>query len=468
MRSAIGRWAARGLVIGAAAGGGCGTNSAPPLLRPEAFLNSSARPGEAPGVISKPVDQNGTVVYGELHAPLLPDEYTNPNPRGPTEISPLLQRATERPLPAPPPPQLHDRATAAARDATPAATMPAMQVAATSQPGTYQVVGTVLAVVDGRPVYADKVVARIEAELAADARKYTPDQFPPHARDEIEQGMLRNIAELKEIAIANEFLGPDDKHQADAYAQWWRGQQITAAGGSLELARQRAAEAGTTFEQQVQEERDKRLVQIYYQRVLIPKIQITVADLRRYYQQQLDTEFTRAAKAKFRLIKIDVAQAGGPEQAAAKSDRIIRQLKSGTDFASLARDYNDDSALMANGGEVGSVRKGDFAVEDVEKVVWKLRPGEFTDTPIQVRNDRGAALYLALLEERTNGAVQPFDDPVVQEKIREKLWSQQFNLLLLEQRRDLEARAVVVRNEDGMDAAVAIAIQRYPIWVAQR
>ena len=450
MKWIAGRMAWIGLGLSAL---GCGGGSAPEL-RPEAFV--ATHPGMEPGVMSKPVDQAGTLVYGDLHAPLLPEEYPNRNPKLPTAISPQVRRAipTSNPTES-------------------AALPPAATTLPTTRPGqplpnTYEVVGTVVEIVNGTPIYADKVVSSIQATLSADARRMDANQF----RQDAAQKILERVEALRfnylEVAAASEALSPEDKQQADMYASVIRSQLIAAAGGSAELAKQQALdEHGQTLDEEVKERRDATLVQLYYQRFVVPKIQVSADDMRAYYQQNLATKFSHAAAARFRLIKVDVDRSGGPERALEKAKEIVRQLKGGADFAKLASQYNDIPSLMPTGGDVGWIDKGSYRVDEVEKAVWNLHPGEFTDPPIEVRAP-DAAFYVAKLEAIKPGAVQPFDSDEVQDTIRNTLFDAQFHALREKRLLALERQAVTFQVPQGMDAAVDIAMQRYPAWAAAK
>jgi parvulin-like peptidyl-prolyl isomerase len=352
--------------------------------------------------------------------------------------------------------------------AAPAATRPTTAPLAQTHPtasGGYDVIGTVIMTVNGTPIYADRVLAALDTVLAADARKYPSDQFRAEARNEI----LKKVEELRghhlEIAAANKYLASEDKTQADMAAQVYRRQLITEAGGSLELARQRALENGHTLDEAVQERYNLALVGLYYQKRIVPKIHITADDMRRYYRRHVgDPEFTQHAQAHFRLIKIDGEKSGGMPAAVAKANRVLKELKAGGDFADLAARFNDDPVLKKDNGDEGWVNKGDFAREKVEQAVWALQPGEYTDHPI----DENDAVYLAKLEARKPGLVKPFDSEDVQRRIHEALFSEQFSGLRDQVLDELKRSAVFAETPNGVNTAVDMAMQRYALWTSAR
>jgi parvulin-like peptidyl-prolyl isomerase len=436
---------------------GCGLQPQP--LAPSAFVRPP-RPAE-PNVQGQPIGQSGALAYGELHPPLLPDEYSNRNAKPPPGISPEVRQD----IPAP--------GEGVGTGNPPASTT--QEAAPTSEPAApgvsqgYQWVGTVVATVDTTPIFADKVLALLDHELAAEAHKFPPATFRQVARQDIEAKVQDLIQNQLEIERANASLSQDAKTQAQLYAQVWRRQQITAAGGSEAIARQRALENGEPFDDQINDQYHIAMVQLYYQQRVAPKIQVTASDMRRYYAQHMESEFTKHAEAKYRLIRVDFVRSGGAEKAAEKADKIIKDLKDGANFEEEARKYNDDPYLMNKGGDMGWMQKGGFKFDNVEEAVWALQPGQFTDKPIEV-SDRatGNAFYIGLLEQRRGGTVQRFDNPAVQKVIYDRLFSQQLAGLRERELNELIKNAVILRASDGINIAVDMAMQRYPVWAEAR
>jgi hypothetical protein len=64
--------------------------------------------------------------------------------------------------------------------------------------------------------------------------------------------------------------------------------------------------------------------------------------------------------------------------------------------------------------------------------------------------------------------VQPFDSPVVQNYIHDKLFSQQLGVLRERELADLINQAVIFREPKGLEIAVDMAMQRYPAWAMAR
>src|SRR5687768_10462837 len=109
------------------------------------------------------------------------------------------------------------------------------------------------------------------------------------------------------------------------------------------------------------------MTQVYYQKKLVPRSQITSSAMRAYYQQNKEQAFTEHAEASFRLIKLDPEAVGGPDakaQALSKASEVRQRALEGEDFAELAA-FGHDPRLARNGGDVGNIQKGAFALEKV-------------------------------------------------------------------------------------------------------
>lgn len=446
------------VIVSSVVATGCGLSEQPQPLVPSQFVRSRAAVG--PNPIGQPVGQSGALAYGELHMPLLPDEYPNRNPKPSPGVSPLVQHEVSGGGNLP--------------ETQPVAANPA----ATSQPQAglttgYQVVGTVVATVNTTPIFADKILSSLDHELAADAKNLSTrangrQEFQSVAAHDIGDRIEQQIENQVEIARAQANLGQDSKNQAHLIAQYWRRQQISAAGGSETIARQRALESGQTLDELTQDQYNLALVQIYYEQRIVPRIHVTVSDMKRYYAEHLATDYSTPGEAHFRLIRIEFGPSGA-EEAAAKANRVIDDLKAGANFEDEAAKFNDDSTLKKSGGDIGWIKKGGYKYDAVEQAVWALKPGQFTDHPIEVSDPyAGNAFYIAQLVEKRGGTVKSFDDLQVQTAIASALHSQQFKELRMKEVREMMEKAAVIHEPHGLETAVEMAMQRYPVWVSAR
>jgi parvulin-like peptidyl-prolyl isomerase len=472
-------------------GTGCsGDNKAAPLTA-EQFASRNGVSLDVDGGRSagQPVDRAGAVPYDttERGTPTSPQAQAgplDPNPRPDQRtvgISPAISQAVSRPSEGGA--VGNGNATnGSTRPATPGQVNrsdpsrvesgPATRPANGGQPVVGgQAVGVFFVVIDvnGQPIFSDKVLQVLERPLSAEAKVNKADAFRNVAQAYIEREVLKFMNNELEIAAAEKALDKDDRQLAKAITMQWRQKQITAAGGSLEMARRKARQEGWDFDEMVEQQNRFHLVQLYYQKHIAPLTKVAAADVRAYYQQNKEKEFSTAGKSRFRLIKIDPANRkyASKADATAAAEKVLERART-EDFAKLASDpnVNDDETNRDRGGYVrkdGWVEAGSYPIDEVEKEVTALKPGQVTGI-IQARN----ALFIAKLEEIQDAKVKPFEDLAVQEAITEKLKAQQIQAMRERHVRELQQTAVTERKPGAMKALLDIVTSRYPDWAGAK
>ncbi len=423
--------------------GGCADVISPAHpLNPESFL---VRPPDAPS--EGPVDKTWPPLYNTARVTPVPDARTDPANRS---ISKTVREAVVSPE------------IAANENPAPPATAPTTRAFGGNTTGVDQVIGSVLGDVDSEPIYADKVLAVLDRPLAAEAKKYDATRFRDVAADLIQRQVMEFIHADVEFTAAKRNLESKDEQLATQETIHSRAEQIAHAGGSVELAKRRAIEDGTTLDELARQHYRLIMTQLYYQRRVVPQIQISASDIRDYYEANRDKEFTQPALVRFRVIRIDIDKYTTPDEAVAKITQARDRINNGADFAQVAGEVNDDALLLSSKGDPQSgewMSRGAFVASSVDEAIWKLQPGEMTG----IIKD-GNFLYLAKLEQRKGGKVQAFADQDVQEKIYETLRRQQFNTLREQVREELEKKAAIRLNPDMMQVALEMVMQKYPAW----
>ena len=385
-----------------------------------------------------------------------------------TELSPysfrLSPQATTRPTPLtrlpfsphteplPPAPSVSALAATASSE-------PASRPAVGSSSGQYQTVGGVVAEVNGIPIYANKVLRSLRAELAAKAMELDSAQFRKFATTEINKAI--NGLERAELIFgaAERSLAEDEKRQAEFMTMQWRTQQITEAGGSPEMAARKARDDGFEFDDLVFDRYRDYMTQVYLRKNIVPRIQISAQTMREYYATAVDRDFTQRAEVTFRLIKVDFVKNGGRDEASKQAQRIIERAGA-TPFSELATTMNDDRRLALTGGLERPIEKDSYHLEKVDKALWETPIGKIAG-PIE----DGKAFYLGLVQSRKEAKVQSFESPAVQDRIHQVLWARQFRVLTDQVDDRLRRTQAMVRDSKEMfDTAVQMAMQNYSRW----
>jgi hypothetical protein len=450
----------------AGAVGGCSmipglSQNRPQHLAPSSFYGPSPAPSDAaaagspalgPDVSNGPsvsLQPDGTrgVLPGPAAAP-------TPTPGSSSHVSEIVKQQVKLDRPV-------NADSSVASSGRPASTVP---VGAST--GHYVIVGGVIAEVNGQPLYANKVLSLIEKPLKANAKTLAPQQFQSLAMDLIDKQVRELVRDELEFAAADRYLEDSDRNLATSLTMKWRDDQIVSAGGSIELARKRSAADDQDFDEQVKQQYRTELVQIYYQKKVFPKIQVSAEDIRHYYAQNLDRVFTQHDQARFRVIQISVSASGSRELALKRAWAIHDRAVAGEDFALVASKDNDNPLWKAHKGlvlgENEMMQRGNFVLEKVDQAVWLTGEGHITDVI-----DNGNAFYVAKVEKLDRGTVKPFETDLVQEQIRTELRSAQFRALREQVQEHLEKGAIIRLTPETMNIALDMAMQKYVAWSAQ-
>lgn len=137
--------------------------------------------------------------------------------------------------------------------------------------------------------------------------------------------------------------------------------------------------------------------------------------------------------------KDDVAEA-----ARQRAENVLKQLRSGADFAALAKQHSNDSESAPKGGDLGEMARG-VLPEELERAVYGLKPGEVSDV---IRTNYGfhIAKLMALTPEvrRSFESVkQELTDLVQKRKGEERFYdlAERFRNLVYEHPEGLETAA---------------------------
>jgi peptidyl-prolyl cis-trans isomerase D len=166
-----------------------------------------------------------------------------------------------------------------------------------------------------------------------------------------------------------------------------------------------------TYVNSIPERRQLKYVVIDNAR-LLAQTQVTQQDLQNYYDQRRDNyRVPGQVNVRQILIKKPLPGSDGKvdqqavEQAHSKADDVLKQLKSGGDFADLAKKNSEDTETAKNGGSLGWVQPDAFPVESVSKTVAALPKGGTSDVI-----DAGYAYVILHIDDKQEAHVKTLDD----------------------------------------------------------
>jgi peptidyl-prolyl cis-trans isomerase C len=243
---------------------------------------------------------------------------------------------------------------------------------AVSSPDSNEVAVTV----NGVAITEGQIDAKIMPRLARLGNQLTPamaEQYKSRMRTQMLEGMI--LERLLDEHVKKAGIKVSESDVNDKITEI-----LTRQGMSMDTFKSMLQAQGQDFEQ-VKREIEKT---IGYEKLIdsqLPSKEVNETDIRAAYElnrEQYDTP--EQVQASHILIKPDTNNPDANQakaQAKAKAEEMLKQLKAGGDFATLAKN-NSDCPSKTRGGDLGMFTKGQM-VQPFEDVAFALKPGELSD-----------------------------------------------------------------------------------------
>ena len=180
------------------------------------------------------------------------------------------------------------------------------------------------------------------------------------------------------------------------------------------------------------------------------KITVDDSELQRYYSSHQDL-YRVQDRVKVRHILLETPRPGadgkpdqkGLDEARAKAQDVLKQVKAGGDFAALAKKYSQDPGSKDKGGDLGWIIKGQ-TVAEFEKVAFGQSKGQTSDL---VQTSFG--FHIIKTEDKEEAHVKPLSEvkPAVEAAIKQEKLSALQNKFSNE--------AAELAQKQGLDQAAA-------------
>ena len=191
--------------------------------------------------------------------------------------------------------------------------------------------------------------------------------------------------------------------------------------------------------------RNKLLTQEVIRREVGSHISIGHEEAMKYYEEH-KKEFVKPEQVALRAIEIstDAKKDTDLPDLKKKAEDLLRRIKEGEDFATLAKRFSDGSTAQ-QGGYLGVYKRGELS-KQLEDQVFAMKKNQLTD----VIETKQGFLILQVLERYEEGE-QPFEK--VENEIMDHLYSERMEPALREYLKTLREQSYVVVKPGYQDMA---------------
>jgi len=206
-------------------------------------------------------------------------------------------------------------------------------------------------------------VGELDGKEITQAELY--DELQKTMGDEQLGSTLDNLMTLKLISIEAEKTGKTvSDADVDATMKKLEKQYGFASDADFEQA---LSSSGMTLESY---KASQVIPQLELRLIFEQKAEPTDEQLQEYYNKNKDTFATTPEQVKASQIVLSTKE---------EAQAVLKQLKEGADFATLAKEKSIDTTTKDNGGDLGSFGKGQLGDDTVETAAFSLKKGELSD-----------------------------------------------------------------------------------------
>lgn len=307
---------------------------------------------------------------------------------------------------------------------------------------------SVVATVNGKPVFVDDILGGVRRRIESD----------PNLTDEQRQMILmqslrartREYAEDSLVVQALEATIPEDKRQIirdSLEPEFQRVCQKMMKDNNLatdeDLNRWLEDQGFTRREMKDTFIRRQFVVGYVQSKVQVPKL-IDRAVLVKYYQEHID-EYTPDEEVRFAEIVVRFRDHGGREGAEDVMTQVVERLGQNEDFGKVAQELSDVLSSEKR-GDIGWIKRGSLADKELESMLFDMSAGEMTK--VQVHEDR-FEVYKVIDHRRP----KTVEFQAVQKEIEAKKLAELRDAAQKQVMDDLRAKGVIITIFDGEKTA---------------
>jgi peptidyl-prolyl cis-trans isomerase D len=280
-------------------------------------------------------------------------------------------------------------------------------------------------------------------------------QNPPVTKSQFEESLRRSLVLDKLRGAITDWIGVSDSELENEYRRRNEKAKLQVVALTADKFRSQVtvtdAELAPYFDAHKTDYRVGEQRKIKYllldrdqarQRVVVPP-----NDIQRYYNDNIQ-QYQTPERVRASHILLNT---GGKDEAAVRkqAEEILAQVKSGADFAELAKKYSEDPGSKDKGGDLDFFPRGQM-VPEFEAAAFSLQPGQISDL---VKTQYG--FHIIKVVDKQTGATTPLEQ--VRAQIQQTLASQIADRQITDRARQLADK--VKKPADLNDAANELGLK---------
>lgn len=291
------------------------------------------------------------------------------------------------------------------------------------------VVDRVVAVVNKEAITLSELLENV-AHYLAESSQSVPKEGEESLKERMLQRLVEHRLQLQEAEREN--IAVDEVEITEQLAD-----VMKRAGVKSQEELERAVKAqGLTMESLRKRLREQIMVQKVIRRKVALRVSVTEEEIERYFLENRD-KLETGLSFHARHILIAPPSPGTDsdwEAARRKAEEVWGLVRSGQDFAGLARKYSQDPSAQ-DGGDLGVMKQGELAPE-IEAQILRLRSGEAAGP---FRSQLGYHLFKLEWKESLTGQALA----QTKQQIRDILFRQKYQARLEAWLEEIKRRAII-------------------------
>lgn len=290
--------------------------------------------------------------------------------------------------------------------------------------GLPEISGGMAIAVESESITSDEVIGPLTKVLRQEAVNYDFETYKKQAKPLVEQFITNKISNIVVYKHAKRNAGDQVDDRLNEAVETEIKNFLAEFGGDYSKAEEVLKKDGFNTWQDFREFQKKLILRQSYLATKIPEEQpVTYNEMLDLYNRDKENRYTTAGKMTFQLIDIQPAKLNKTDpnktkiQAARElADNLIIKIKSGEDFANLAKQFSNDP-LAEFGGIWKPVEPNSLAkpYDELAKQAQDLLPGQIAG-PVEADEH----IFIMKLLDKQDETTEPFEK--VQGEIKKRIF----------------------------------------------